>query len=210
MAQLLNTTLQTRESAALNAMFAARKSVFIDLLKWDLPALEGQFEIDGFDNEHATYLILLDQDGGHLGSCRLLPTMQPHILSDVFPSLCRGEIPRGPRTYEITRFCLDRSLRSAERRVVRNQLITAIVEHAISEGIDRYTGVAEIAWLRQILTFGWDCRKLGPVEGTVCGLVGALDIRIAADTPALLDTAGIWSPVTNRACCEPRAAGARG
>src|SRR3546814_5073717 len=61
-------------------MFAARKSVFVDLLKWDVPVLEGRYEIDQFDDEYARYLILADRGDGHLGSARLLPTMRPHIL----------------------------------------------------------------------------------------------------------------------------------
>jgi acyl-homoserine lactone synthase len=212
MAQLLSTTLQTKDDDALRTMFAARKRVFIDLLKWDLPALDGRYEIDGYDNEHAHYLILLDQSGSHLGSTRLLPTTRPHILGDLFPMLCEGSVPMGPRTYEITRFCLDRSLRAAARRTVRNRLITAIVSHALSEGIDRYTGVAEVSWLQQILGFGWDCRLLGrplPLPRP-CGTIGALDIRITGDTPALLDAAGIWSPVPTINANERRAAGAKG
>jgi acyl-homoserine lactone synthase len=52
----------------LRAMFAARKSVFVDLLKWDVPVLEGAYEVDQFDDGHATYLILTDARGAHLGS----------------------------------------------------------------------------------------------------------------------------------------------
>ncbi len=36
-------------NAALRAMFAARKQVFIDKLQWDLPVLDGRFELDQFD-----------------------------------------------------------------------------------------------------------------------------------------------------------------
>ncbi len=210
MARLFRTTLQTKDDAALRAMYAARKSVFIDLLKWDIPALDGKYEIDGYDNEHARYLILLDQDGGHLASTRLLPTTRPHILSELFPALCAGSIPTGPTIYEITRFCLDRSLRASERRQVRNRLVTAIVEHALAAGIDRYTGVADIGWLQQILDFGWDCRKLGQALKLDCGVLGAIDIRIDADTPDKLATTGIWSTTPTSGLFERRAAGANG
>lgn len=211
MAQLLSTDIQASHDHALRAMYAARKSVFIDLLKWDLPALEGKYEIDGFDNEHAHYLILTDRAGEHLGSARLLPTTRPHILDTLFPELCEDRVPFGPGIYEITRFCLDRNLRAAERRTVRNQLISAIVTHALAEGIDRYTGVAEMAWLQQILSFGWDCRPLGLPLRNTGGVIGGIDIRITAETPALLDAAGIWSPPsTTIDITERRAAGAKG
>ena len=68
-----------RESAAMRAMFAARKEVFIDLLGWDLPVLADRFEVDQFDTPDAEYLILLGPDHVHRASARLLRTLaQPH------------------------------------------------------------------------------------------------------------------------------------
>lgn len=209
MAHLLSTDLQKGSDAALRAMFAARKKVFIDLLRWDLPALDGQFEIDAYDNENAHYLILVDADGQHLASARLLPTLCPHILGDLFPHLSADPVPTGETTLEITRFCLDRSLRAADRRVVRNQLITGIVDYALAEGVERYTGVAEIGWLQQILSFGWDCRPLGMPAAEKGGVLGALEIRITPETPAKLHAAGIWDPVFTLGL-ERRAVGAIG
>ena len=78
--------------ATLRAMFEDRKKVFVDLLKWDVPVLDGRFEIDGFDNSHATYIIIADDQGDHLGSARLLPTTRPHILNMLFAELCAGAV----------------------------------------------------------------------------------------------------------------------
>ena len=47
----------------LKAMFRARKQVFVDLLKWDVPVLSGEFEIDQFDDEAVTYLIVAGPNG---------------------------------------------------------------------------------------------------------------------------------------------------
>lgn len=88
---------------ALREMFEARKRVFVDLLKWDIPVLDQRFEIDQFDDEHATYLIVPDEAGGHAGSARLLETGRPHILDTLFPDLCEAPLPRGPKVLEITR-----------------------------------------------------------------------------------------------------------
>jgi len=46
-------TPEVSENDVLRAMFAARKEVFVDLLKWDLPVLDGRFEIDQFDTPAA-------------------------------------------------------------------------------------------------------------------------------------------------------------
>ena len=127
----------------LAAMFEARKRVFVDLLGWDVPVLAGRFEVDQFDDPHARYLVLTDGNGGHLGSARLLDTRRPHILGELYPDLCEDAVPNGPGIFEITRFCLDRRLRAAERLTVRNRLVSALVDQALAAGIHRYTGVAE-------------------------------------------------------------------
>jgi acyl-homoserine lactone synthase len=184
---------QPLADTALQAMFEARKRVFVDLLKWDVPVLDGRFELDQFDDEHAVYLVVRGAQGEHLGSARLLETERPHILDTLFPQLCAGPVPRGPAIREITRFCLDRRLPAARRRAVRNALVSALADHALERGIAAYTGVAEIAWLQQILAFGWACRPLG--LPTLCHgrSLGALQIEISADTPALLARGGVYT-----------------
>jgi N-acyl-L-homoserine lactone synthetase len=177
--------------AVMRAMFAARKSVFVDLLKWDVPVLDGRYELDQFDNEHAHYLILTDDDGAHLASARLLQTSKPHILGDLFPQLCANGAPCADDVVEITRFCLDRSLNAPERREVRDQLVINLVEHALAHGITRYVAIAEMGWFQQILAFGWDCRPLGLPHDYQGSTVAALSIAIDSDTPAQLTRAGV-------------------
>lgn len=179
----------------IRGMFAARKSVFVDLLKWDVPVLADKYEVDQFDDDHAIYLILTDTHGGHLGSARLLPTTRPHILDDLYPFLCEDDVPTGPTTFEITRFCLDRCVRAAERRAVRNTLVRALVDHALAYGITNYTAVAEMGWFQQILAFGWRCLPLGLPREVEGATLVALDVAIDRDTPHLLEAAGI--------CAEP-------
>lgn len=180
------------ERRTIASMFEARKQVFVDLLKWDVPVLCGRYEMDRFDDEHATYIVVADEQGEHLGSARLLKTTRPHILGSLFPELCSGPVPSGTDTFEITRFCLGRNQGTAVRRHTRNQLISALVGYALARGIRTYTGVAEIAWLQQILAFGWDCRPLGVPRQLSCGLVGALAISVRPETPALLNENRIW------------------
>ena len=175
----------------LQAMFAARKSVFVDLLKWNVPVVAGTYEVDRFDDAHATYLVLTDRDGAHLGSARLLRTDRPHILSSFYPELCVQAVPCGPRIREVTRFCLDRRLRAAERREVRDTLVSALAEHALARGIEAYSAIAQIGWFQQILTFGWRCYPLGLPQHRDGALLSALRIEIDEQTPALLRAAGL-------------------
>ena len=176
---------------ALADMFAARKRVFIDLLGWELPVRNERFEVDQFDDAEAAYVLLGRTGLPHRGSARLLRTEQPHILGDLFPSLCAGPIPRGPNVREITRFCIDPGLSRSEQREARNELVSALALHAAETGITTYTAVAGLTWFRQISRFGWDCRALGEprkVDGEA--LVG-LEIKISTNTVSCLAATGI-------------------
>ncbi|MCM8731088.1 acyl-homoserine-lactone synthase [Hephaestia sp. GCM10023244] len=196
------------ENAALRAMFRARKEVFIDLLQWDLPALAGEFEVDQFDNQDAEYLILMGREGEHRASARLLRTDRPHLLGDLYPHLCAGPIPSGPTIREITRFCLDRHQRAAERRAARNQLVTVLAEYALENGISGYTGVADLDWFDQVRRFGWTCEPLGqPVDHGGRWLTG-LHIAVEPDTIERLRRGNVYAELTY-SLAMPTAGGAR-
>ena len=144
MLHVVQSAAQPASDAALRSMFAARKSVFVDLLKWDVPVLDGRYEVDQFDDVYATYLVLAEPDGTHLGSARLLPTTRPHILDSFYSALCEDTPPRAANIFEITRFCLDRRLSGRERRQVRDTLVTALANHALAVGITSYSAIAEM------------------------------------------------------------------
>lgn len=180
------------EHVMLRSMFAARKRVFVDLLKWDVPVLEDTYEVDQFDTPAATYIVLADGDGTHRASARLLQTTGPHILADLFPQLCCGPVPRGPQAWEITRFCIDPLLDRHERCLARNQLVSALVVHARLEGITTYTAVASVPWFEQIRQFGWNCRKLGPGMRCAGEKLIALQIEIDRATLPALEGSGIF------------------
>ncbi|MBU1825275.1 MAG: autoinducer synthase [Alphaproteobacteria bacterium] len=183
-------------NAALRAMFAARKQVFIDKLQWDLPALDGRFELDQFDTPDARYLILLDPDDlRHRASARLLPTTAPHLLGDIYSHLCADGAPSGEGVWEISRFCLDPGQTPTERRDARNQLVTALADYALRHGIGEYVGVAEAGWYHTISKFGWTCRTLGPVHRDSACRIVALSIAIDEDTLPGLQRTGTYAPL---------------
>ena len=184
---------RTCEHQALRSMFEARKRVFIDLLKWDLPALAGRFELDQFDDVDATYLIVTDARGNHLASARLLLTTRPALLDTLFPRLVAGKVPHGDEVLEITRFCLSPGIGARQRRIGRDALLVGLAEFALANGIRTYTGVAELSWFRQIQTFGWDCGLLGEPVLHRGQALAALRIDIDGSTIAKLGGAGIFS-----------------
>lgn len=183
-----------RFSKLFEEMHRDRKVVFVDRLGWDVPVIEGVFEIDQFDGVGAIYLIACDAEGRHAGSLRLLPTTEPHLLSEVFPHLCAGEVPRGPDIYEITRLCT--APHCIDPQSVRRQLMAGIVEFALTWGVRRYTCLTHVPYLSAVLAVGWDCRPLGLPQAAGGVTLGALSIEMTAETLVLVrERTGLSEPV---------------
>jgi N-acyl-L-homoserine lactone synthetase/ectoine hydroxylase-related dioxygenase (phytanoyl-CoA dioxygenase family) len=180
----------------MNAMFEERKLVFVDLLKWNLPVTGGRYEIDEFDDDAAIYLLMSRDDGSHLGSMRLLRTDRPHILSSFFGYLCADDVPAASDALEVTRLCLSPRLRASERRWVRDRLISALADYALSHEIRTLTGVARTSWLSQIVRMGWRCDVLGDPQLVDGAMTGAFRIHVDADTTRGLGDMGIYVPGT--------------
>lgn len=178
--------------ALLGSMFSDRKQLFVDFLGWDLMVVEGRYEIDTFDGPDAVYIVIADQAGGHEASLRLLPTTLPHMLDSLFPALCPLGVPTGARTWESTRLCLPRRHGAARRRVLRNILISAMVDFAIARGIAAFTGILPEAFRKEVLSMGWRGEPLGPLARIDRASVGAFLVHIDPDTPLRLGWSGTY------------------
>ncbi len=176
-------------------MFADRKRLFVDLMRWSVAVVDDDYEIDQFDGPGAIYLIATEH-GEHVGSMRLLPTERPHILGSLFPDLCTGRVPTGSAVAEITRLCLPCRLGAVRRLEVRNRLISAMVDHAAATGITALTGVVSASFLAQIQTMGWRCRRLGQLRDNSGASLAAFRIDLDAETPNRLLKTGIYTAGT--------------
>ena len=87
-------------------MFRQRKKIFIDQKKWDISAVDGEFEIDEFDRDDTAYVCSLHPDGSLAGSIRLLNTLTDHMASGPFQTLFPELIIRSPTIWEATRFAV--------------------------------------------------------------------------------------------------------
>lgn len=178
--------------ALLANMYRDRKRVFIDLLGWDLPALDGQYEIDQFDGPDTLYLIAGDQTDVHLGSIRLLPTNKPTVIGDYFGHLCDDGPPACPNIWELSRLCLSPHIPARQRRQVRNRLLTASVLFARANHVTHFCCVTHGWYIPEILSYGWECRPLGLPQLDASGMVGALEIRLDGNTAERMAVAGSW------------------
>lgn len=96
-----------RHGDILEDMFRLRARVFAGRLGWDVTLNEDK-EIDAFDALDPVYLVGLDDEDNVVSCVRLLQTMGPHMLADVFDAILQGEPPlRAATIWESTRFCVD-------------------------------------------------------------------------------------------------------
>lgn len=165
----------------LEEMYRQRKVVFVDRVGWRLPVLADR-ETDAYDRADTLYLLAKDEPGGGLlASVRLLSTMAPHLMSDLFAAACRGAVPRGPTIWEVSRFCTAPAIPGRTLRLkLLWEMICAVMETALVYGIDQVVFVANRALLPLALGCGWDARLLG---ATLRDAHDEMTAVIAAITP---------------------------
>src|SRR3546814_11634904 len=76
----------------------------------DLARSDGR-EVDAFDNEDAVYLLGIMPDEGVVAGSRLVPSLKPHLMSEVFPELALDGVPRANDIFEWTRILVVPTLR---------------------------------------------------------------------------------------------------
>jgi N-acyl-L-homoserine lactone synthetase len=182
----------TAQRHLLDGMFEDRRRLFVDLFGWDIPVIDGRFEIDQFDTADTVYIVAADDRGDHAASLRLMPSTRPHMLAAIFPQLCPGGVPIGPTIWESTRLCLPQRHGAALRKGYRNQLISAMVDFALERGIDRLTGVLPDPFRREVLAMGWVAEALGPPVRIGGGPIGAFAAHVGPDTPCRLRWTGVY------------------
>lgn len=192
MIHIVENHLEPANRRLLEAMFADRKRLFVDLFGWNVPVIDGRFEIDQFDTPETVYIIAGDAEGAHEASIRLMPSTRPHMLGELFAGLCPQGVPVGPTTWESTRLCLPQRHGAARRRELRNMLISAMVDFALARGIDCLTGVLPEAFRKEVLAMGWTAEPLGPAMRVDSGLVGAFAAHVRPDTPERLGWSGTY------------------
>ena len=142
----------------LDQMYRQRYEVFVDQLKWHLPQAKNGLEIDEFDTEDTIYLISRDDQGNVQGSKRLIPTLKPHLMSEVFPHLISGDVLRGPHIWESSRSCISPKCRDTG---IIGELFLAMVEVGLLLSIEKITFVCNMKFYPTILHAGWGIAPLG-------------------------------------------------
>jgi acyl-homoserine lactone synthase len=147
----------------LRAHHRLRFDIYVREQKWSGLTVENGCERDQFDTDDAVYILAIE-DGEVTGGSRFLPTIRPHLLSEMFPALAhvRG-VPRAPDIFEWTRL-----FARAERRdsrsaggTITGQILCGGLEFLLGEEASAFTVVTESWWLARQHSWGWRMTPLG-------------------------------------------------
>ncbi|WP_372422052.1 acyl-homoserine-lactone synthase [Salinarimonas chemoclinalis] len=167
-----------------NQMFRLRAQLFLDRRGWSVD-VSGGLEIDRFDDLDPLYVCVLSAEGRLVASLRLLPTLGPHMLSDVFPEVAgaRGPI-RGADVWESSRFCVDteaaRDFHADGINHATRMLLAGLFASARTIGLRSVVSVYDVYVERILKRAGCSFERLGPVHEydalrTVAGLFPVAD-----------------------------------
>jgi acyl homoserine lactone synthase len=87
-------------------MYRLRSEIFHHRLGWEVHVDNGR-EHDWFDLIGPHYVVAHDGASNALGCCRLLPTVGPNMLRDIFPFLLDGaKPPSSSAVWDVSRFAV--------------------------------------------------------------------------------------------------------
>ncbi len=152
-----------------------RHDIYVGERKWmDLERPDGR-EIDQFDTDQAVYLLGIEPGKGVGGGSRLVPTLEPHLMSEVFPELAnvRG-LPRADNIFEWTRIFVIPAKREGGRLCKAAGIIyCSILEFCLSQNVNQLSVVCEAYWIPRLIALGWNPVLLGePIMKDGMSIVG--------------------------------------
>jgi len=163
---LSGATADPSEKSLIDDMYRLRHAVFSERLKWTSLTPDGR-ERDIYDRLNPVYLICRNPVGDVIGCWRLLPTVGPYMLKDIFAHLLHGHpAPESEDCWEISRFAIDPELRDyvslgAIGRVVGDMLIE-LFDFAERYGIRRIVAASDIRFDRILQRAGLETQHFGP------------------------------------------------
>ncbi|WP_052265139.1 acyl-homoserine-lactone synthase [Ruegeria sp. ANG-R] len=155
-------------------MFAMRKQLFVDHLKWDLDHFD-EIEVDQYDNPHSRYVVVFDEQRKVVGCTRLMPTTSKlkygftYMIRDAslgmldsIPTDLIEQAPVDDSVWEATRFAVSTSLPNDKRNIVLTAVCEAAVNYARTQGVKEILGLMSPFFLRWLPRAGFDVSAAGP------------------------------------------------
>lgn len=182
----ISTPRNARERHLLRKHHELRAEVFSGRLGWDVNVRDG-IEADHFDALGPTYILaVLDND--HVAGCaRLLPSIGPTMVQDVFPSLLPdGQLHTHAGMIESSRFCVDTQCEEGRGQSSIHEttlaMFAGIIEWSITHGYSEIVTVTDLRFERILSRVGWPLQRLAPPQkiGVTTAVAGILPADQAA------------------------------
>ena len=143
--------------------YRLRHRIFVETEGWVALRRPDGRDVDAFDNDDATHLLITDPHGGLVGGSRITRLDRPNLLQTVFNGLVQGDLPAHPSLgADWTRFYVRPDRREGRRRAPESAaLFCAVMEYALSEGLTYLTFVSSIYMLEHGTAVGWRITPLG-------------------------------------------------
>ncbi|MEM6826291.1 MAG: acyl-homoserine-lactone synthase, partial [Pseudomonadota bacterium] len=126
------------------SLFQDRRAQFVDRLGWDLCVSPEGLEIDEYDNERTTFLVVREGQR-HVGSCRVRPaaagTMLIDHFSQIFPGAAAFLHGQAGALWELTRFCRSPNAGQDEAREMLVHLAEMLDDFRDANSITGYVAV---------------------------------------------------------------------
>lgn len=142
--------------------YRLRHKIFVELQGWQALRRPDGRDVDEFDNEDATHILVTD--GGELvGGSRVTPLNKPNLLQTVFNGLLHGSLPADPSLgADWTRFYVRPDRREGRRRAPESAaLFCSMMEYALAEGFTFITFVSSLSMVEHGTSVGWRITPLG-------------------------------------------------
>jgi acyl homoserine lactone synthase len=163
-----------------------RRKVFVEKLGWELSGTD-ELEFDQFDRPDTLYVVARNRVREVIGTARLLPTLRPYLLGEVFPGLLGGlPAPASDDVWELSRFAAMDLSSSATPSLGQfstefsGDLLRAAMRCAAAHGAKRLITVSPLAVERLLGRAGFETQRAGPVQVIDGAPIFACWIRIPA------------------------------
>ncbi len=183
----------------LDAMFRARKEIFVDECGWAIPSDPQGREIDPFDTDNTLYLLCCTDEGELVGGTRMMPTTTPHMMSDVFGFLCDTKSPRGPMVWEGSRYFICKKFRKTPAvPMAHREMLCGMMETCLVYGIEQFLFVINGFHASGLIALGWDMTPLGTPKEVDGSPIMAFVVNVRPEgLQAMRRTFGIESQALN-------------
>jgi acyl-homoserine lactone synthase len=149
--------------AELDEMFRLRHEVLVETLQWQGLTSDSGRERDEFDNDEARYLGMQDGAGEIVGCMRLNRADVATLTSTVFSHLVQfADLPSGDTVFDVSRYLTSRQWQPSLSGNVQNlDILCAVYELGLQEGISNFTAVISTNLLSSLLQIGVEVNALG-------------------------------------------------